>query len=173
MPLSNYTENLKFILNEATKTGAEVIFTTTTPVPANYPPGSRTEKNVVAYNAAATRVASAYCVAVNDLHGAIVRACPRSYLQDGNCSRLQWPRGVHFVHAGRELCGKVVAKAVVAAMDRAKQWRSHRKPRYYDRRGNISLFSLPREGGGRERWCAAAARAGARARDSDGTGALT
>lgn len=173
VPLSNYTENLKFILNEATKTGAEVIFTTTTPVPANYPPGSRTEKNVVAYNAAATRVASAYCVAVNDLHGAIVRACPRSYLQDGNCSRLQWPRGVHFVHAGRELCGKVVAKAVVAAMDRAKQWRSHHKPRYYDRRGNISLFSLPREGGGRERWCAAAARAGARDRDSDGTGALT
>jgi lysophospholipase L1-like esterase len=118
VPLSNYTENLGWILNEASKTGAEVIFTTTTPVPADYPPGSRTEKNVVAYNAAAAQVAGTYCVAVNDLHGAIVGACPPSYPRDGNCSALQWPKGVHFVHAGRELCGKVVAGAIVAAMDR-------------------------------------------------------
>ena len=96
-------ERVRRELESSFLTEAELIFTTTTPVPADYPPGSRTEKNVVAYNAAAKEIAQSLGnVAINDLHGAIVAACPKTYPADGNCSALQWPKGVHFVHAGSE-----------------------------------------------------------------------
>ena len=117
VPIDQYRKNMAAIFAELNKTGAELIFTTTTPVPANYPPGSRTEKNVVAYNAAAKEIAQSLGnVAISDLHGAIVAACPKTYPADGNCSALQWPKGVHFVHAGRVLCGQQVSTAIVSAL---------------------------------------------------------
>ena len=119
VPIDQYRKNMAAIFAELNKTGAELIFTTTTPVPSNYPPGSRTEKNVVAYNAAAKEIAQSLGnVAINDLHGAIVAACPKTYPADGNCSALQWPKGVHFVHAGRVLCGQHVSTAIVSALAR-------------------------------------------------------
>eukprot|EP01047_Picozoa_sp_COSAG01_P034527 COSAG01_NODE_2598_length_7399_cov_4.972740_2_plen_1464_part_00 len=121
VPLSNYSENLREIFEMMQPTGADIVWTSTTPVPANYPPGSRTEADVVRYNAAAAAVAAAYCVSVNDLHGTVVGACPPSYPKDGNCSELQWPKGVHFVHAGRQLCAQSVASSIIKAAARKER----------------------------------------------------
>ncbi len=74
IPLDEYIASLKIILRELKKTGAEVIFATSTPVadekrflPGPFPPRVLNE-DIVRYNEAAVKLMKENNVRVNDLH---------------------------------------------------------------------------------------------------------
>jgi acyl-CoA thioesterase-1 len=102
-PLAQYEKNLRQIVERLKKTGATIIWCSTTPVPE----GSlgRVEDAEIAYNAVAAKVAAESGIAVDDLH-ALVK--PRQ-------AEVQLPHNVHFTPEGY----KVLAKAVAASIERA------------------------------------------------------
>merc|ERR1712226_1597827 len=120
VPIEQYKVNLAAIFAEARKTGAEVMFTTTTPVPHGYTGAKRNESDVLLYNEAA-KANVGEGVLINDLHGAVIDACPANYSSTGSCP-LQIPGNVHFMYSGRKFCVEVVSKAIVLALaKRAEQ----------------------------------------------------
>lgn len=117
VPLPQYEANLRKLVARLKKTGATLIWCTTTPVP---PEGTnnRVADDVVQYNQAALRVMQENDIAVNDLYAF---AKPR-------LSEIQKPRNVHYTEAGyRKLAGQV-AIAIEAALAR-RQHASSQKPR--------------------------------------------
>jgi len=96
--LPQYEANLRLLVARLKKTGAKLIWASTTPVPD----GSlgRVQGDEVAYNAVALKVMSELGVGVDDLHEAI----------DRGPAGLQLPKNVHFSKEGYEL----LAKSVVA-----------------------------------------------------------
>ncbi|MCE9610163.1 MAG: SGNH/GDSL hydrolase family protein [Chthoniobacter sp.] len=98
-PLEQYEKNLREIVARLKKTGAKLVFATTTPVPGGS--GGRVEKDELAYNESALRIMKAEGVAIDDLH-AIVRAKPDTQL----------PANVHFTADGY----KVLAAQVVSSI---------------------------------------------------------
>ena len=119
VPVAAYQANLVAIFAELKKTGAKLIFTTTTPVPLGDGGGKRTEDNVRKYNAAALAALSADIasgrVVVNDLHGDVVRRCGANYTATGRCE-LQIPNNVHYEYEGRQYCALSVTRAVLQAL---------------------------------------------------------
>ena len=80
-------------------------------------------ENVVPPNSDITFVVT--LVVINDLHGAVIKACPATYPSVNGTCKLQIPNNVHFEHVGREFCGGVVAAKIVEVLKR----RSQRPPR--------------------------------------------
>jgi len=103
---ADYEANLRTIVAALRKTGARVIFATTTPVPEGPLSPSRTFGDVAEYNRIARRVMAENGVAVNDLHAAITPSLPQH----------QNARDVHFNPAGSEALGQPVAQAVRGAL---------------------------------------------------------
>lgn len=102
-PPEKYEENLRLLVERLKKTGAKLIFATTTPVPA----GSlgRVEHDEVRYNEVARRVMKGNGVAVDDL-------CELATAKQAD---LQLPNNVHFKPAGyAELAAKVAASVTAA-----------------------------------------------------------
>jgi len=96
---AQYEANLRTIVARLQKTGAKLLFGTTTPVP----PGcqGRIADDAVKYNAVAARVMQESGVAINDLHAFVM---PRM-------AEVQRPANVHFTDAGSaRLAAEVVAK---------------------------------------------------------------
>lgn len=96
--LPEYEANLRELVARLKKTGATLIFATSTPVPA----GSfgRIAGDELRYNAIAIRVMREAGVPVDDLHSFVV---PRQ-------ATMQQPRNVHFTDEGSaQLAGAVVA----------------------------------------------------------------
>ena len=93
----------------------KVIWATTTPVNEAWhhaqKPFDRFEADVMAYNAAASEIASQLGVPIDDLYG-IVTAAGRD--------RLLLPDGVHFTQDGYRLLGKAVADAIRHHLSRAE-----------------------------------------------------
>lgn len=102
--LAEYEANLRTIVARLKRTGAKLIFATTTPVPAKS--SGRVEHDEVRYNAVATRVMQELGVSINDLH-AFVKA-----RQD----KIQRPNNVHFTDAGSAQLGEVVAERIRGAL---------------------------------------------------------
>lgn len=97
--LAQYEANLRTIVARLKKTGAKLIYATTTPVPGGSQ--GRVEDDAVRYNAVAVRVMREMGVAINDLH-AFVK--PRQ-------AQLQRPANVHFSDEGSaRLAEEVVAR---------------------------------------------------------------
>ena len=98
-----YRRNLAVLLDRLRRTGAAVVWATTTPVP----PGAsdRAAGDAARYNAVAAGVLDGRPVRVNDLF-AVAAARPA----------LQKPRDVHFTDAGSRVLGRAVADAVAAAL---------------------------------------------------------
>jgi hypothetical protein len=96
--VADYEKNLRTLVARLKKTGAKLIFATTTPVPAGS--SGRVEHSEVPYNAAAVRVMKENGIAVDDLHAFVT----------ARQEKIQLPKNVHFSKEGYEqLADTVVA----------------------------------------------------------------
>lgn len=105
VPPEQYEKNLEQIAERLKKTGAILIFATTTPVPAGEP--QRVHDDAVKYNEIALRVMKKHDVRIDDLHA----FCGQPSMKDG-----QLPANVHFTKEGYATLGEEVAKQIEAAL---------------------------------------------------------
>jgi lysophospholipase L1-like esterase len=103
-PPDQYEKNLRELAARLKKTGAKLIFATTTPVPADL--HSYVKAAEVPYNEAAKRVMQETGVAVNDLW-----ECATPQLD-----KLQIPDNPHFTAKGSEALATQIAKGIRAAL---------------------------------------------------------
>lgn len=102
--LADYEKNLTTLVQRLRKTGATLIFATTTPLPpgiAHITPGDELK-----YNEAALRVMKEYEVLIDDLHAWIT-----PHLQTA-----QRPANVHFLPEGYDKLAEQVAKSIEAGL---------------------------------------------------------
>lgn len=92
-----YEANLRELVARLRRTGATLVFATTTPVPDGTL--GRVEHNEIAYNEVATRVMKELGVRVDDLHAFVV----------ARQKEIQLPQNVHFTDAGYAALGEHVA----------------------------------------------------------------
>jgi alpha-galactosidase len=96
--LDQYERNLVRLLDRLQRTGAALIWATTTPVPQGAKGPQRDPADVPRYNEAARRVMDAGGVQINDLHA----------FAEPRLARIQIPQNVHFTPTGSaELAGRV------------------------------------------------------------------
>ena len=100
----DYAKNLDKLVTRLKKTGATLIWATTTPIPKGS--AGRIQGDEVVYNRAAAQVMAKHGVKVNDLHGHIM---PK-------LSKAQRPNNVHFTKKGSELLANQVAKVVADSL---------------------------------------------------------
>jgi len=105
IPIDQYEQNLDEIVKRLIKTGAKLIFATTTPVPDGT--GIRAKGDAVIYNLAAERVMNKHGVPINDLYSF---ALPR-------LKEIQREQNVHFNPKGSELLAEQVAKSILKALE--------------------------------------------------------
>lgn len=104
--LQEYRENLERIIARLKRTGATLVWASTTPVGETVQ--FRQSRDVVAYNARAAEIMERHGIAVNDLH-----AFARTGLQTG---KLESKDGVHFSAISSQALGAVVAGAIERAL---------------------------------------------------------
>ena len=100
--LADYEKNLRALVARLQRTGARLIFATTTPVPAADVRPVRRNADAVSYNEAARKIMSDAGVAIDDLHAI---AAPR-------LAEIQQPANVHFTPAGYRALAEPVAAAI-------------------------------------------------------------
>jgi lysophospholipase L1-like esterase len=105
IPIDQYETNLERLVTRLRKTGAKLIFATTTPVPDGT--GFRVKGDARKYNIAAERVMKKRGVTINDLYSF---ALPR-------LAEIQRPYNVHFTGPGSELLAKEVEDAILEALE--------------------------------------------------------
>ena len=103
---ADYEKNLRSLVADLKKTGAKVIFATTTPVPEGKLTPQRTFGDVAVYNAIALKVMKEHDVAVDDLNAAITPTL----------AQHQNKADVHFNAEGSATLGKAVAQSISAAL---------------------------------------------------------
>ncbi|MBW7895979.1 MAG: SGNH/GDSL hydrolase family protein [Opitutaceae bacterium] len=101
-----YAANLRTLVTRLQRTGARLIFATTTPVPGRTINPTRDEADVLAVNARATAVMRELGVTINDLHAF---TAPR-------LAEWQQPANVHFTPAGYAALAEPVAAAIRVAL---------------------------------------------------------
>ncbi len=99
--LEQYTANLDRLVGKLKRTGAKLIWASTTPIPEGAI--GRIEGDEIAFNAAAREIMDRHGVVVNDLHTYV-----RPYLD-----RYQRPRNVHFTPEGCEYLADKVARMIL------------------------------------------------------------
>jgi hypothetical protein len=104
-PAADYVQRLEAIVARLEKTGARLVWASTTPIPDN-PAQKQTARSIVEKNALAAEVMRKHGIPTDDLFAALT---PR--LAD-----LQNPNDVHFTAAGYEFLGAQVAAAIRAAL---------------------------------------------------------
>jgi acyl-CoA thioesterase-1 len=103
----DYEKNLRTIVARLKKTGAKLIWCSTTPLPANVQGGAaRVPGDEVKYNEIAAKVMKENNIAINDLHSF---AKPR-------LKKIQRPKDVHFPEPGSKVLAKEVAKVIEDAL---------------------------------------------------------
>jgi sialidase-1 len=112
VPLPQYEQNLRKLVERLKKTKAKLIWCSTTPVPSDYDHGiltiTRSNADVIAYNAVAKRIMEENRIAIDDLYAF---ALPQ-------LEKIQGRRDVHFTAAGSNvLAGEVVATILTALRD--------------------------------------------------------
>jgi acyl-CoA thioesterase-1 len=100
VPIEQYEKNMQTLVKRLKKTGARLIWCSTTPVPKGA--GRRTSGDEVKYNAVALRVMKEHNVTVNDLYAF---AMPK-------LAKIQRPANVHFTPEGSAELAKAVAAAI-------------------------------------------------------------
>jgi acyl-CoA thioesterase-1 len=109
VPVEQYEKNLEELVTRLEKTGAKLIWATTTPVPEGTT--GRVAGAESKYNEAAERIMKAHHIPIDDLN-AIVKAHPD----------LQLPKNVHFTKAGyQELAASVVSYVEAAVATKEKK----------------------------------------------------
>lgn len=105
IPIDQYEKNLDELVTRLKKTGAKLIFATTTPVPDGT--GFRVKGDAQKYNVAAERVMKKHSVTINDLYSF---ALPR-------LGEIQRPQNVHFTEIGSELLAEQVANSILKTIE--------------------------------------------------------
>lgn len=90
------------------KTGAKIIYATTTPVPEGKVDPPRNPADVPRYNAAAVRVMKRRHIPIDDLYTAILP----------HLAAMQRPVNVHFTLEGYQFLARHVADSILAALNR-------------------------------------------------------
>jgi acyl-CoA thioesterase-1 len=103
--LDQYEQNLRTIVARLKRTGATLIWCSTTPVPEKTNPPRR-ESDVLAYNAVARKIMDENSIRIDDLHAFTL---PRQ-------SAIQRPDNVHFSAEGSKVRGEQVAASIAAAL---------------------------------------------------------
>jgi acyl-CoA thioesterase-1 len=104
VPIGEYEENLGKLVERLEKTGATLVWCSTTPVPEGCTP-PRTNDDVLAYNAVAKKIMDERGIAIDGLYEF---ALPK-------LGEIQRPANVHFTPEG----SKVLAGQVAAAIEKA------------------------------------------------------
>jgi lysophospholipase L1-like esterase len=105
VPLADYEKNLRQIVARLKRTGAKLIWCSTTPVPKKSSP-PRHNENVLAYNAAAKKIMESEGIPIDDLYAF---ALPQ-------IKKIQHPNNVHFTNAGSKVLAKQVAQSILGAL---------------------------------------------------------
>ena len=108
VPVEQYKKNLEELVKRLKKTGAILIFATTTPVPQGAL--ARVKGDPERYNASAVKIMNNYGVVINDLYSL---ALPR-------LKEIQKKRDVHFNQKGSQLLGEQVASSILTALQERK-----------------------------------------------------
>ena len=109
VPIDAYQRNLRSLVKRLEKTGATLIWCSTTPVPEGCSP-PRDNKDTIAYNAAAKKIMDEHGIAVNDLYAF---ALPR-------LEEIQIQANVHFTQEGSAVLAKQVAAVILEALQQRK-----------------------------------------------------
>ncbi|QDU76079.1 hypothetical protein Pan97_31240 [Bremerella volcania] len=104
--VDQYAANLEKIVQRLDKSGAKLIFATTTPVVPDTSGPLRETDSPPKYNAAALKIMKEHGVAVNDLFA----------FCEPQIEKLQRPKNVHFTDAGSQALAEQVAKAIQSAL---------------------------------------------------------
>lgn len=102
----DYERNLRALVAELRKTGAKLVFATTTPVPEGKLNPPRNFGDVATYNQIALKVMQEQAVAIDDLNAAVAP----------DLAKLQRPHDVHYTAEGYEALGQAVAKSLLKAL---------------------------------------------------------
>ena len=104
VPIDQYEKNMDTLVKRLKKTGAKLVWASTTPVPEGA--SGRIKGDSARYNAVAKKVMDSRGVPTDDLYGF---ALP--HLKD-----IQRPRDVHFTKEGSEALAKQVAASILKAL---------------------------------------------------------
>ena len=99
-PLSQYKQNLTFIVHEMRKTKAKLIFLTTTPIPNKNP----TSKYLKSYNSAAREALSNFDIEIIDTNNLLSAELNSFKISEDD---------VHFNYAGSEMIAKKIGDVVM------------------------------------------------------------
>lgn len=101
-PAADYVKRLEEIVGRLEKTGAKLIWASTTPIPDN-PAQKQTAASIVEKNALAAEVMKKHGIPTDDLFAAITP----------HLAKLQNPNDVHFSGAGYDFLGAQVGEAIL------------------------------------------------------------
>lgn len=104
--VDQYAANLEKIVERLEKTGATLIFATTTPVPPGTSGVLREPESPPKYNAAAVKIMQAHGIQVNDLFA----------FCEPRLDEIQRPKNVHFTNEGSQALAQQVAAAIQKAL---------------------------------------------------------
>lgn len=100
--IEKYQRNLEIVIGKLTRTGAKLIWASTTPVPKNAPGTSN--DLAIKYNRAAAEVMKRYRIPIDDLYSAMKPHHERYWLH---------PNNVHFNTEGSAFLGRYVARSIL------------------------------------------------------------
>lgn len=104
-PVADYTQRLEELIERMKKTGAKLVWASTTPIPDD-PAKKQTAASIVDRNRVAAEIMAKHGVAIDDLFAAVT---PK-------LAEFQSPNDVHFNSAGYDFLGKSVADAIERAI---------------------------------------------------------
>ena len=100
IPPAEYEKNLQLLVKRMKKTGARLIWCSTTPVPSGAK--GRVVGDSVKYNQIALRVMKEHGIAIDDLYGFSI----------GKLEKIQRPANVHFTPEGSRMLAEQVVKSI-------------------------------------------------------------
>lgn len=103
--IADYTQRLEQLIERMQKTGARLVWASTTPIPDDPAKGQKAA-SIVERNSAAAELMQKHGIAVDDLFAAIT---PR-------LAEMQNPNDVHFNAQGYDFLGETVARSIEAAL---------------------------------------------------------
>jgi len=106
VPIEQYEQNLRLLVEKMAATGAKLIWCSTTPVPEAVEGPARTPEDVIAYNEVAKRIMDERGTPIDDLYSF---ALPK-------LAEIQQPANVHFTPEGYEVLATQVAASIEAAL---------------------------------------------------------
>lgn len=105
VPVEAYRRNLERIVERLAKTGAVLMWASTTPVPEGA--RGRIPRDAARYNAVAAEVMAKHKIAINDLYD----------FSNPRLEKIQRPKNVHFTPEGSKALAEQVASHVLKALE--------------------------------------------------------